>query len=218
MTNIVQTVWRILDTDPSIKREMNRGLINTSALARYLIKEKKVKGTLDAVISAIRRYQLTNFNDLFSSASILLTKTISISTKNNLAEISLLKDADVQRTLPKVFGIISYVRGDVLRIIQANESIRLLIDEKNMERVLALFPKDKVMTKEKGLAEINVYIHPQMQKTPGILAVITNELALHEINIVEILTCPPEMLVIVQKGDFQNASDVIHHLCQPMEE
>ena len=217
MTKVVQTVWRILDHDPSIKRELDRGLINTSALARYLIKEKKVKATLEAVISALRRYQHAPFNDFFSTASTLLTKTVSISTKNNLAEISLVKDTEVQRILPKVFEIISYVRGDVLRITQANESVRLLIDEKNMEKVTAMFPKDKLITNEKDLAEINVYIHPQMQKTPGILAVLANELALNEINIVEIMTCPPELLIIVQKKDFQKASEVIHQLCQPME-
>lgn len=215
MTNIVHVVWKILDDDPSIKRELSRGLINTSALARYIIKEKKINTTLDAAISAIRRYQVDKFTDIFSPATKILGQTINISTKSNLAEIALLKDADVQRILPRVFDIISYIRGDVLRVMQANESIRLLIDEKNMERVITLFPKDKIIAKEKNLAEITIYIHPQMQKTPGVLSILANELALHNINIVEVMTCPPEMLFIVKKEDFQKASDVIHQLCQP---
>lgn len=213
MTNIVQTVWKIIDEDPSIKRELSRHLLNTSALARYIIKEKKVDSTLDAVISAIRRYQVDKFTDIFSPAAKLLGQTINISTKSNLAEIALLKDADVQRILPRVFDVISYIRGDVLRIMQANESIRLLIDEKNMERVFNLFPKNKIIAKEKNLAEITIYIHPQMQKTPGILSILANELALHNINIVEVMTCPPEMLFIVHQKDFQNTSNVIHNLC-----
>jgi hypothetical protein len=45
--------------------------------------------------------------------------------------------------------------------------------------------------------------------------VVSNELMLHEINIVEIMTCPPEMLIIVHKKDFQKTSEVIHQLCQP---
>jgi aspartokinase len=98
--------------------------------------------------------------------------------------------------------------------MQSNESIRLLIDEKNMENVIALFPKEKIITKEKNLAEINIYIHPQMQSTPGILAVIANELAINTINIIEVMTCPPEMLFFVKKEDFQKASNVIHQLCQ----
>jgi len=201
MTNIVHEVWKILDNSPSIRRNMSRGLINSSALARYLIKEKKVDAALDAIISAIRRYELDQHDEIFTEAYKLLGQTINISTKSNLAEIALIKDDEVQRILPKLFSIIQYVRGDVLRVMQSNESIRLLIDEKNMENVIALFPKEKIITKEKNLAEINIYIHPQMQSTPGILAMIANELAINTINIIEVMTCPPEMLFFVKKED-----------------
>lgn len=214
MTNIVHEVWKILDNNPSIRREMTRGLINTSALARYIINEKKVDATLDAVISAIRRYKFDSHDDVFNTAYKMLGQAVNLSTKSNLAEISLVKDDDVQQLLPKLFNIIKYVRGDVLRVTQANESIRLLIDEKNMERVLALFPKHKIITKEKNLAEINIYIHPKMQTTPGILATIANELTINGINIVEFMTCPPEMICVVKKDDLLKASNVLYQLCK----
>lgn len=214
MSNIVHEVWKVLDENPSIRREMGRGLINTSALARYLLKEKKINATLDAVIAAIRRYQLDELDDIFNKAYILLSQTINISTKSNLAEISLIKDDDVQKILPELFSIIHYIRGDVLRVTQANESIRILIDDKNMEKVIKLFPKNKILSKEKDLAEINIYIHPKMQTTPGILAVIANELANNQINIVEAMTCPPEMIWVVKKDQLVKASDVLFKLCQ----
>jgi len=214
MTNITHDVWMILDKDPSIRRELQRGLINTSALARYLIKTKNIEGTLDAVMNAIRRYPPDRFDDVFLKASKTLSQAINISTKSNLAEISLIKDADVQKALADVFKIISYIQGDTLRIMQANNSVRILIDEKNMENVLTLLPKNKIISKETNLAEINIYIHPLMQKTPGILAILANELAIKGINIVEVMTCPPEMLFIFKKEEFQNASNVINQLCQ----
>jgi aspartokinase len=214
MTNITHDVWMILDKEPSIKRELQRGLINTSALARYIIKTKNIKGTLDAVINAIRRYPQDQFDDIFSKAFKTLSQAINISTKNNLAEISLIKDTDVQKALADVFKIISYIQGDTLRIMQANNSVRILIDEKNMANVLSLLPKNKIIAKETNLAEINIYIHPLMQKTPGILAILANELAINGINIVEVMTCPPEMLFIFKKEEFQRASDVMNQLCQ----
>lgn len=217
MTNIVHEVWKILDNNPSIRKEMNRGLINTSALARYIIDEKKINASLDAVISAIRRYKLDKHDDVFDNAYRILDQTVNISTKSNLAEISLIKDDEVQQFLPKLFNIIKYVHGDVLRVTQANESIRLLIDEKNMDDVIALFPKNKIITKEKGLSEINIYIHPKMQTTPGILATIANELAINGINIVEFMTCPPEMICVVKKDDLIRASNVLYQLCSSKE-
>jgi len=214
MSNIVHEVWKVLDDHPNIRREMSRGLINTSALARYMIKEKKIGATLDAVIGAIRRYEVDRHEDFFEKAYKLLGQTVNISTKSNLAEISLIKDSEVQQILPKLFSIIHYVRGDVLRVTQANESIRLLIDEKNIDNVMSLFPKDKIISKEIDLAEINIYIHPKMQTTPGILAVISNELANNGINLVEVMTCPPEMIFVVQKEELVKASDVLFQLCQ----
>jgi len=215
MSNIVHKVWKILDENPSIRREMSRGLINASALARYMIKEKKIDASLDAVIGAIRRYELDRHDDIFNTAYKLLGQTVNISTKSNLAEISLIKDSEVQQILPKLFGIIQYIRGDVLRVTQANESIRILIDEKNMDNVISLFPKYKIITEETDLAEINIYIHPKMQTTPGILAVIASELATNGINIVEVMTCPPEMIWVVKKEELVKASDVLFQLCQP---
>jgi aspartokinase len=214
MANIVHEVWKILDNNPSIRREMNRGLINTSALARYIIKEKKVDATLDAVISAIRRYDFNQHGDIFDNAYKMLGQTVNISTKSNLAEVSLAKDDEVQQCLPKLFNIIKYIQGDVLRVTQANESIRLLIDEKNMDNVTGLFPKNKIIKKERDLAEINIFIHPKMQTTPGILAVIANELATNEINIVEFMTCPPEMICVVKKDDLLRTSNVLYKLCE----
>jgi aspartokinase len=213
MTNIVHEVWKVLDNNPSIRKEMNRNLINISALARYIINNKKLDASVDAVISAIRRYEMDKHDDIFENAYKILGHTVNISTKSNLAEISLIKDDDVQILLPKLFDFIKYIRGDVLRVTQANESIRLLIDEKNMENIIKLFPKNKIISKEKELAEVNIYIHPKMQTTPGILATIANELALHKINIVEFMTCPPEMICVVKKDDLIKSSNVLYKLC-----
>ena len=214
MSNIVQKVWRILDNNPSIKRDLSLGLINTSALARYLIQEKKINGTLDGVIGAIRRYDYGKHEEIFSKAYNLLGQTINLFTRKKIAEIALKKDEDVQQLLPKLFDIIKYIQGDILRIMQANESVRLLIDEKNLEKVMKNFPKTKILALEKDLAEIDIYIHPDMQDTPGILAVIANEFAINEINIVEVMTCPPEMLFIVKGEDLIQVHDVLNKLCQ----
>jgi len=214
MTNIVKTVWKILDNSPCILRDMKRGIINTRALASYLIKEKKIDASLDAVIGAIRRYKLNHYNDIFQFAHEIIGKTINISTKSKLAEISLVKDAEIQRMLPQLFEIIQYTRGDVLRIAQANASITILVDEKNLEKITELFPKEKIISVTKNLAEINMYINPKMVLTPGIIAIASNELAINGINIVEAMTCPPEMLWFIKEEDVLKAYHVLYQLCK----
>ena len=214
MKNTVGEVWKFLDNSPCIRRDLSRDLINARALAKYILKQKKMDATLDAVISAIRRYELNRQDDIFIIANKLISQTINLSTRTGLAEITLLKDNEVQKLLPELFEIIQYVRGDVLRVIQADESIRLLIDEKNLEKIQDVFPSNKITKIDRDLAEINMHMHPKMRTTHGILAVISNELAINGINIMEIMSCFPEMLFFVKEEDVLKAHQVLHELCQ----
>ena len=125
MKNIVKEVNNFLDKKPSIRQHMRRGLINNRALAKYILKEKKINANINTLISAIRRYELEEEDDLFAAAYKLIIQTDSINTRSRLAEISLVKDKEVQQLLPKIFNILNHDRGDVLRIIQANENRQL---------------------------------------------------------------------------------------------
>jgi aspartokinase len=193
---------------------MSRGLINNTALARYIIEEKKVDSTLDAVSSAIRRYELDQHAEIFSTANNIVSLG-SISTKSKLANIALMKDTGVEELLPKLFSIIQFHRGDVLRIIQADEAIKILVNEKNLDTVLQLFPKNKIIKIDRNLAEINIHLHPHAVNTPGIIAVISNELATNEVNVMETMSCVPEMLLFVKEKDMLKAYNVLYHLCPP---
>jgi len=213
MKNTVGEVWKFLDNNPCIKRDLSKGLINSRALAKYIIKTQKMDVTLDAVISAIRRYDIREKDDIFLNARKLISQTINLSTRSGLAEISLIKDDDVQRCIPELFDIIEYSRGEVLRVIQATESIKLIVDETNLEDVISVFPKNKIINIDKNLAEINMHMHPKMIVTYGILAVIANELAINSVNILEVMTCLPEMLLFVREENILKAYQILYQLC-----
>lgn len=212
MTNIVHKVWKILDNRPCIRRAMSQGLINTTALAKYIIKEKKVEGTLDAVSSAIRRYKFDRYDDIFTTASNIVSFG-EISTRSRLANVAVIKDAEIQELLPKLFSIIQFNRGDVLRIIQADEAIKILVNEKNLEKVKDLLPKKKIIKIDQNLAEINMHLHPEAVKTPGIIAVISSELAMNGVNVMESMSCVPEMLWFVNEKDVLKAYNIMYQLC-----
>jgi aspartokinase len=195
---------------------MSKGLINTTALAKYIIKEKKGDGTLDAVNSAIRRYKFDRYDEIFDTANEIVSFG-ELSTRSKLANIAVIKDAEIQELLPKIFSIIQYNRGDVLRIIQADEAIKILVNEKNLEKVKNLFPKKKIIKIDRNLAEINMHLHPEAVKTPGIIAVISNELAMNGINVMETMSCVPEMLWFVKEKDVLKAHNVMFQLCGPVE-
>lgn len=217
MTNITHEVLKMLDNNPSIRRCMSQGLINTTALAKHILKEKKIDATLDAVSSAIRRYKLERYDEIFDTANRIVSFG-ELSTKSKLANIAVIKDSEIQGLLPKLFSIIQFNRGDVLRIIQADEAIKILVNEKNLDKVKDLLPKKKIIKIDRNLAELNIHLHPEAVKTPGIISVISNELSMNNINVMEFMSCVPEMLWFVQEKDILKAYSVLFKLCGPTEE
>ena len=213
--NIIDEVNEVLNRNPCIRMNMGKGLINIRALARYIIKERKLETTLDAVISAIRRYEMKSEEKLFENAYDIITKTIAISTKTPLASISLIKDTEVQGLLPKLFSIIHYNQGDVLRIIQADESIKIIVDEKNLENAKNLFPEGKINRIKRNLGEINAHMHPDGEHVLGIVAITLNELAINGINVQETMSCVPEVVCFVEEKDILKAYNVLHNLWNP---
>lgn len=212
--NIVGKVWKILDMSPFMRMGMRQGLLNTRAVAKYIIHENKIEATLDAVVSAIRRYSPKHYDESFEDAHKAIAHTISISAKSSLVNIALVKDDEIHRLLPQLFSVIQHKQGDVLRIIQADKSIKILIDEKNLEKIRKLFPEIKLLKIDKKLAEINMHMSPDVQVTPGVIAIISNELTINGINIVEIMSCIPELLWFVEEQDIIKAYNVFYELWQ----
>lgn len=210
--DLPNTIHKILDQNPAIRVNMSRGLINIRALAKYIIKERKIDASLDAVISAIRRYKIDSYNHIFENALNLIKKSLSISTMSSLAIITATKDDEIQKLLPKLFSIIRYSQGNVLRIIQANESIKIIIDEKNLEKILELFPRESIQDVEKHLAEINLRVHSDTKYTLGVSAIISNELAINGINIIETMSCFPEALWFIDEKSLLKAYSALDRL------
>ena len=76
---------------------------------------------------------------------------------------------------------------------------------KNLEKILNILPNDKILLIDENLAEINLHLDNDAKDTPGILAIITNELALNGISVVEVLSCFPELLWFVYQNDLLKA-------------
>ena len=215
MLSIQRKVWEFLDNNPNITNLIKKNIINTRALALYILKKNKIDGTVDSVISAIRRYKLEEIDDYFEKAKKEITKTKSISTRSNVSNIILVKDSEIQGILPKLFSIINYNRGDILRIIQGDGFIEILIDSKNFETVKELFSKDRIIKTNNDLAEISLHLTEELSITPGIIATISNEIAINKINVVEILACYIEYSWFVKQKDLLKTYQIIYKLCRP---
>ncbi|PIN76045.1 hypothetical protein COV18_01325 [Candidatus Woesearchaeota archaeon CG10_big_fil_rev_8_21_14_0_10_37_12] len=212
MTSIAQQVWSVIEKDVIIKRAIERGVVSSKNLAVYLSK-KGVHASSDAIISAIRRYNPSKTDAAFEKARKVIGKSEDIRITTNIIEIAVEKTEQTQQLLQKAISLVDYNKGDVLLMIQGEKSIKVIINDKNKEKIMNLFSKKSIIHIEKDLAEINIQLSDEAVKTPGIVATLTTELMVNNIPMFEIMSCVPELLLFVKKKDVVKAYELLFKLC-----
>lgn len=207
MNNINQQVWLLLNSDISVKRDLSRKIINTRALAKYLIDKYLIKASLDSVISAIRRYTLEEEFKEKDDEVINVFKNASVRTKNRVACITLKKEG--YKAVPKIFQLKDPFIIDTYRIITGTEFIKVIVAENNLDETTGLFERKNIVDINMNLAEISIVVDIHFRKTKGVLAKVANEIALNNINIEEVIICPPELILYVNQDDAVKTHEII---------
>ena len=92
----------------------------------------------------------------------------------------------------------------VMIFLYACAQQEVIVDQKNVAKVTDIF-RNKVMKTEHNLAEINMKLAPVSAKVPGVLAMLDTELANNNVNIVETISCVPEVLWFIDQKDLLKA-------------
>ncbi len=201
MKSVNQEIAQILQKDLALQKCLKRDLINTRSLARALIEDHQLSYSIDAVISAIRRYDLENIS-LISSQAQNAFKKMSITTKDNITRLTLHDHAFstiAQDTLNKK------ILKENIRLIKSKETITLLVNQKDIEKKIALFDKNDIINIQKDLTEIRLQFAQDITAIKGIVARVASELALCDINIEEIIYSMPDLLIYVREQDLVSA-------------
>ena len=205
----------MIEDDAIVRRALEKGIVSFKSLAVYLIKQNKLNAHFDAVVSAIRRYrEETPLEKKYEKARDIIGLSADIRITTNITELALEKNKTVQEILEKVFTLIDYSKGEILLIIQGEQSIKLMINNKNKEKVLSLFSRKFVLHIEESIAEINIHLSNEAVRTPGIISVLSTELMIHNINLMEVASCVPEMLFFVKQKDVVKSYEILFGLCK----
>jgi hypothetical protein len=207
MTNINQTVWRLLAQDLSIQKNLKKGLINVRGLAKYLIETYSLRASLDAVISAIRRFENSETFKDEEKLSKEIFKDCVFFTKNHMACLTIRLDSEIG----KLEDVFSKTRKN-FRLIRAKKYSKIIIDQPYLERLIELFKKEDIIEVQKNLSELRIVLEKESPEMIGVLSKITNEIAMHNVPIVEIISCLPDTLVYVKEDDTLRAHQAIMEL------
>ncbi|MFH1174910.1 MAG: hypothetical protein V1725_07280 [archaeon] len=212
MTSINKDVWRIIDNDAAIRKNLVQGLINTSALARKIAKEHHLDRNIDAVISAIRRYEGSKEKKETLHTVYVLLKKAKLSTRTKLVSVLLKKHEDIRKKLATLYAKIDFSAGDTLRIFEVSTYIKLIIDDKNVLLVKSTFAERDIVGITAKLGELCIDYQADITKTPGLFATLSNELAGNDISIVDSMICHNEHIIIVEEKNLERTFNVVFHL------
>lgn len=204
MESINQQVWQAMRSDPAIMQDMQRGLINMRALAKFLIDKYELRASLDAVISSIRRFPMPAAAEEERVLRAIFKDSV-VGTTNNIACVTIAHPPS--EVIPKLAGLAL----QNIRLVTGIDEVKVLVKNSAADRVSKLFKNTEVVL---NLSEISVIVAEKAVKTKGVMARMASEIALAGINVHELLVCPPQFLIYVAEKDIVKAHERVLSLTE----
>lgn len=211
MPSTAEAVKRILAEDGVIREALRRDVVNQRGLARWLIDEHGWDVSEEAVLSAIRRYADELEEGVHRDAKEVISQA-HLNMRSQLAIVKMTKTQAVQEALPGMFELVDYTKGEALRIVQSQRSVKVIVDETNIGPVQDRIEEAHVQEVLRHLTEINLVMPMSSKSTPGIGSLVMSSLGLHQVNVLELVTGIPEVLFFVEEEQALDAYQAIESL------
>lgn len=211
-SSIHSFVWKIIDTDVSLKKELSRDLINVRKLANYIIKTQKIDASLDSVISAIRRYRSSGIKKREEQSAYDILKQAKLSVRTQMVSLELKRTDEVKTQLGRPDKLVEYQEHDTVRVLEGSNTLTLIFDKKNTDKVISQFSKKNILNVIKNVGMLELSYSKDLEKTPGVFFIIANELAQNDISIIDALISASEHIIVVDEKGITRAFDLIYAL------
>jgi aspartokinase len=107
----------------------------------------------------------------------------------------------VMQQIAEFAGSIKSTGGESLRVVVGQRSIRVIAEQKALEKLRETFQNKDIVRYTDNLVEISLLLTHEAEQTRGIYARITIELAPNDVNLVGIMCCSLESILLVEEKD-----------------
>lgn len=135
-----------------------------------------------------------------------------LTLKDRIVDVHAINDPSMPEALARFSATVDYGRGETLHLVSAVESVAVVLDSKNLDKLIKSVPEKSILGIRKGLAEIIVSFNEKTIDTPGIAATITGELARSGVNILEYITSWDHAIVVVDESQSMTGYDALRKL------
>src|SRR5712691_11769205 len=209
MTDLRRRIEQIIETDPVIRKGLERRIINSRALARYIQEMGTLDSSPDAILGIIRRYPVTNGEPLCLRQ---VFRECELSLRDKLAKLEVEYHQETMFQLAEFASNLKTARGKGLKLIVGTRSIRIIADQNALENLRKTLRPREEIDYSTHLTEITIHLPPTAQVTKGVVAKVTTVLALNDVNIAGLTESSPEVAILVPEYDAPRALDAIQRM------
>ena len=216
MVTITNIVENEISKKPYLQEALIRGLINYGSLADELIPiiEKELKKDIkhSAVMMALRR--LSDKLVSKSPKSFTYNTDISLMIKSNLFNIAFKKSNSINKKIPKLYDITENSSGDFLAINQGSNEITIISNKKYQRKIEKILFDEKMIQKIDEVAALSLSLSIELMDTPGFYYLVTRALTWECVNIIESVSTPTELILILNEDDITKSYETLKRLFQ----
>lgn len=202
MITVAEVLNKVVLETPFLEEGIADGIINLSALARKVrpqVEKTSMKPVSEsAILMALKRMspKLTKKIKL-NKQSIFRAGDLTV--RSDLSEFTFLKSDTLVEKQKALLHEIKERADHFVTFTQGVFEITTIVNADLTETVETIFKGEKVISQLGNLAAITIRLSPQTVHTPGVHYSILKQLALRDINVVEVVSTYTEFTIILEK-------------------
>src|SRR5712691_1484420 len=133
--------WMI-ERDPVIKKGLQREIINSRALARFIQATDGIDSSLDSILGIIRRYPRASEG---AAGTDQILRDCELTMRNKVGDLAVERGPHAMRQIAEFAGSARSTSGENLRVVVGQRSIRVIAEQKALEKFRETFQEKEII-------------------------------------------------------------------------
>lgn len=206
MSSTTERVHRHLESDPTLRDGLTRGVLNLRRTARWLLDERGWDATEEAVVSALRRHSTEGDVETHAIGRRLLSRA-QVSVRSGLALVTMPREFEAYEGLQRLWGKTDV--QDILGALPGDSEIRFLIEETCLDAAIRTLGPTSLNGLARPVSGIRLFFPATEQGPNPALAIVLHALVEHGIDVLEVFTCDPECSMLVPTAQEARAQEIV---------
>lgn len=217
MISISESVEKVISRSRYLSEAISKGIINFSALARYIrpeIEEMTHKDVSEAaLIMALNR--LSDHIKPHYKSNEIFEAPPDMMVRSNLAELTVANSVNMNEKYPLLLKLIDTQGKNFLTITEGVYESTIIASRDLKDEVVKILDGETIVAEFNNLSSITIRLPKSSIHTPGIFYFFIKSLAWEGINIIEIVSAHLELTLIFDEKDVNKAFSILQSLFAP---